>query len=282
MPRRPRTALIAALACLLALLAVGAAAFLTPIGRWVDAATLLGFVDLHSASIDRLANRVGRLVDPDPFLLAGLVLIGVALARRRPRTAAVVPLILLGANLTTQTLKPALADPRMSSLLGDVHIRAASWPSGHATAAMSLALCAVLVSAPRARPFVAALGGAFAVAIGYSTLLLAWHFPSDVLAGFLVATLWTALGVAGLWAAARRWPERAGRGREAAVRVGEALTPSALAALTATACVGAVALARPDAVLAYAQAHTVFVVGALTIAALGAVLAAVLAVALRR
>jgi hypothetical protein len=147
---------------------------------------------------------------------------------------------------------------------------------------MSLALCAVLVASARWRPLVAALGGVFAVAVGYSTLVLAWHFPSDVLGGFLVATLWTTLGIAALWAAAARWPERAGRGREAAVRVGEALTPSALAVAAAVACAGALALARPDAVLAYAQAHTVFVVGAFTIAALGATLAATLAVALRR
>jgi hypothetical protein len=101
-----------------------------------------------------------------------------------------------------------------------------------------------------------------------------------VLGGFLVATLWTTLGIAGLWAGAARWPERAGR--EAALRVGEALTPSAVAVGGATAFAGALALARPDATLAYAQAHTVFVVGGLAIAALGASLAATLAVALRR
>jgi hypothetical protein len=145
---------------------------------------------------------------------------------------------------------------------------------------MSLALCAVLVASARWRPLVAALGAVFAVAVGYSTLVLVWHFPSDVLGGFLVATLWTTLGIAALWAAGARWPERAGR--EAALRVGEALTPSALAVGAATACAAALALARPDATLAYAQAHTVFVVGGLAIAALGATLAATLAVALRR
>lgn len=280
MTRQPRLALLAALGCLLTLLAVWAVAFLAPFGHRLDDATLMGFVDLHSPWIDRIARNVGRLADPQPFIVAGAAMVAVALARGRPRTAAVVPLILLGANLTTQVLKPALADPRISTAVTDVHIQAASWPSGHATGAMSLALCAVLVASPRLRPLVAALGGIFAVAVGYATLVLAWHFPSDVLAGFLVATLWTALGIAGLWAAGRRWPS--GRGREAAVRVGEALTPSALAAVTAGACAGALALARPDAALAYAQAHTTFVVGALSIAALGAALAAALAVALRR
>jgi membrane-associated phospholipid phosphatase len=282
MPRRPRIALLTALGCLLAVVAVWAVAYLSPFGRRLDASTLMGFIDLHSPWLDNVANRVGRLADPQPFLVAGAALVAIALGRRRPRTAAVVPVILLGANLTTQLLKPALADPRLSNLLVDIRINPASWPSGHATGAMSLALCAVLVASARWRPLVAALGAIFAVAVGYSTLVLAWHFPSDVLGGFLVATFWTTLGIAALWAAAARWPERAGRGREAALRVGEALTPSALAVGAATACAGALALARPDAVLAYAQAHTVFVVGALTIAALGATVAATLAVALRR
>ena len=282
MKRRPRIALLGALACLVALVAVWAVAYLAPFGRWLDDVTLMGFVDLHSRGIDRLATGVVRLADPQPFLVAGAALVAVALARSRPRTAAVVPLILLGANLTTQLLKPELAHPRMTSILADTHIQAASWPSGHATGAMSLALCAVLVSSPRLRPLIAALGGTFAVAVGYATLVLAWHLPSDVLAGFLVATLWTTLGTAALWAAAARWPERAGRGREAALRVGEALTPSALTAVAATACAGALVLARPDAALAYAQAHTVFVVGAVVIGLLGATLAAALAVALRQ
>jgi membrane-associated phospholipid phosphatase len=282
MVRKPRIALHGALGCLAALVAVWAVADLAPFGRWLDAATLLGFVGLHSPRIHRLADAVVQLGDPRPFLVAGAALVAVAVARARPRTAMVVPLILLGANVTAQLLKPALASPRVSSLLTDTHIDAASWPSGHATAAMSLALCAVLVSAPRWRPLVAALGGMLAVAVGYSTLILAWHLPSDVLGGFLVATVWTALGVAALWAAAARWPERAGRGRQAAGRVREAVTPSALTAATATACAGALAMARPDATLAYAQAHTVFVVGAVAIALLGATLAAALAVALRR
>lgn len=281
MARRPRIAVLGAFGCFIALVAVWAVAYLTSFGRWLDGATLMGFVDLHSTRIDGLARHVGRLADPQPFLLAAAALIAVALVRARLRTAAVVPIILLGANLTTQFLKPALADHRFSSAVADTHIAAASWPSGHTTGAMSLALCAVLVSSPRLRPLVAALGGTIAVAVGYATLVLAAHLPSDVLAGFLVATLWTTLGIAALWATAARWPERAGRGREAALRVGDAITPSALTAGTAMAIAGTLVLARPEATLGYAQAHTVFVVGAVAIALLGATLAAGLAVALR-
>ena len=41
------------------------------------------------------------------------------------------------------------------------------------------------------------LGALFAAAVGFSLLMLAWHLPSDVLGGYLVATLWAALAVAG-------------------------------------------------------------------------------------
>ena len=48
MTRQPRIALLGALACLVALVAVAAVAYLAPFGRWLDDATLMGFVDLHS------------------------------------------------------------------------------------------------------------------------------------------------------------------------------------------------------------------------------------------
>jgi membrane-associated phospholipid phosphatase len=46
----------------------------------------------------------------------------------------------------------------------------------------------------------------FSIAVGCYLLILSWHMPSDVLGGFLVATLWMALAVAVLRAAERRWP----------------------------------------------------------------------------
>ena len=84
-----------------------------------------------------------------------------------------------------------------------MHIGAASWPSGHATAALALVLCAVLVAPARLRLLVAVVGAVFA-APWASLLILAWHMPSDVIGGYLVAALWIALAVAAL--RARRAP----------------------------------------------------------------------------
>jgi membrane-associated phospholipid phosphatase len=85
--------------------------------------------------------------------------------------------------------------------VGVSEITAASWPSGHATAATALVLCAVLVAPRRLRPLLAALGVTFAAAVGVSLLILAWHLPSDVLGGYLLGALWMALALAGLRAA---------------------------------------------------------------------------------
>ena len=90
-----------------------------------------------------------------------------------------------------------------------------SWPSGHSTAAMTLALCAVLV-APRAlRGAVAVVGAAFALAVGLGVLVMEWHLATDVAGGYLVAMGWMLVAVAVLRrraagaavtsAATRRW-----------------------------------------------------------------------------
>jgi membrane-associated phospholipid phosphatase len=76
---------------------------------------------------------------------------------------------------------------------------------------MTLVLCAALVAPSRLRPLVSTLGALYALAAGCSLLILAWHMPSDVLGGYLVATLWAALAVACLRLADRRWPPRHAR-----------------------------------------------------------------------
>ena len=145
---------------------------------------------------------------------------------------------------------------------------------------MSLALCAVLVASPRLRPLVAALGGAFAVAVGYSRWCsrgISRATCSRAISSPCSGRRWASLPCA---AAAARWPERSGRG--AALRVGEAITPSALAGSRRRRARARSPWLAPARTVAYAQAHTVFVVGAATIALLGGTLAAALAVALRR
>jgi membrane-associated phospholipid phosphatase len=211
-PRVPRErsgtarALAVAGGCTLALVLLWVIANLVPQVQFRDAVALREFTLLGGPRVDRVGNFLLRLLEPHLFVIWGAVLVAIALARGRVRTALAVCAVLGLAPLTAEKLKPLLAHPHASA---GVHIGAASWPSGHATAAMAFVLCAVLVAPRRLRPFVAVLGGAYALAVGGALLILAWHMPSDVAGGFLIAALWTALAVAALRAAERRWPRRA-------------------------------------------------------------------------
>jgi membrane-associated phospholipid phosphatase len=260
--RPVKAPLLAALACLVALAALAALERGVDAVRVRDAAVLHGFVALDRPRVHDLVVAVVHTGDPGPYAFAGLVLVVVALLRRRPWRAAAVPVLLMATGATTQVLKHAFAAPRPDTpWLGD-RIGDASWPSGHATAAMTLALCAVLV-APRALRAVTALAaGTFAVAVGYGVLVLHWHYPSDVLGGFLVAALWASLAVAGLRVVERDAPAPA-RGPRWAPTVAVGVAGAAAAA-------AAVAIAsRSDAVTLYALERPSVVAAALVIAALG-------------
>ncbi len=184
-----------ALACLVLLVLTGFVALTGSRVRAADETVLRGFRSLDRGWGDGLLSAVAHLADPPLYLIATAVLLAVALrARRRPRLAVGVAVLLGGSAITTQLLKHALAQPRLVDWLGAFQVGNASWPSGHATAAMALALAAVLVAGRGRRRWAAIVGGAFAAAVGTAVLALAWHFPSDVLGGFLVAAVW-ALGV---------------------------------------------------------------------------------------
>jgi len=181
---------------------------LVPAGQARDSLALYHFVLLSRPHVDLLANDLLRLLDLPGLVLWTVALVAVAFARGRPRVALAVALVMALAPLSSEALKPLLAHQHVP--IGTLHINDASWPSGHSTAALALALCAVLVAPARLRLLVTALGAVFALAVGCSLLILAWHMPSDVLGGYLLAALWMALAVAGLRAAERRWPSASG------------------------------------------------------------------------
>ncbi len=284
MPRRASQALLGAVIAVALLFLTWFLAFHVTVFERADQKILTGFSGLNGVRVAPIATDIARLCDPKPYVFFAAIVVLVALFRRRWRVAAAISAVLIGANVTTQLLKPLLAHPRAASLLGGVPpIAAASWPSGHATAAMSLALSSVIAAPARLRPYVAALGATFAVAVSYSFLTLEWHYPSDVFGGFLVAASWTLVAIAAVLASDRRQPrvvEGTPPGRSLSVR--EALAPPGLALLGALALVGLVVLARPHEVVAYARVHTAFIVGAPAIAALGLALATGVMLALRR
>lgn len=269
--RIARSALLAALVVVGLLFLDWLAVFHVAAVDRVDRDVFWGFRDLtFRQHVFTAASRVARLCNVRPYLVLAAVPVSVALIRRRYVLAATIIVILAGANVTTQLLKPLLASPRPAGLPLRV-LSDATWPSGHTTASMSLALGWILAAPGRLRPWVAAIGAAFSVAVAYSVVILGWHYPSDALAGFLIAALWTLLGIAGICVVdARLRRRRAGRHRE--LPLARALTPPAAALCGALVIAALVLLIRPGVVVPYAREHTAFIIGAAALSALGLLL----------
>lgn len=250
--------------CAVGLASVGVLAFHGAHDR--DAAMLHGLTGLYGSRVDTEIRTTARLADPTPYALLGIGCIAVALVRRRPARAWAVGVLLVGTGVTTHALKHLLAEPRYADWLGfGGQIEAVSWPSGHGTAAMTLALCAVLVSAPAWRAGVALVGLGCTVALAFATLALTWHYPSDVFAGFLVAGFWVALAIAMLRRVEAGPPEPA-----PPPRFGWLVGLGAAGALGAAAAAGA----GTERITLYPTERSTTVLGSLALAGLALVIVA--------
>ena len=187
-----RAALVAlAVTCAVLLVILYLVAVRTGFGQRIDNAALEG------RTMDRLVqDAVDRTLDSvsvTSLVLATVALIVLALLRRRPRLAIGIGVLVVGANLTTQVLKDGLDRPNPLELgAGRIGLTLPTFPSGHSTVAMSLALALVLAVPARLRVPVGIVGLAYAVLVGAATLTGAWHRPSDVLGAYLVTLVWAA------------------------------------------------------------------------------------------
>lgn len=170
-----------------------------------------------------LARAASATLDalPAVVLVVGIVAVAIITLVRRVWVQAIVALAAVaGANLSTQVLKNVVFQRPETGVADGL---ANSLPSGHTTAAASIALAVFLISSPRARPFAAFFGALFAVATGAATLINQWHRPSDVIAALCIVAFWGC--VAGFVLARRR------SARAPAAGVPAGMLPVALAAL---------------------------------------------------
>ncbi|MER1996732.1 MAG: phosphatase PAP2 family protein [Arthrobacter sp.] len=220
------------------------------------AVTYLGFVRTTTGQLaDESAWREAELVAPGTRLpvlqvldslplvsvfIALAVILAVTLYRKRLSPAIIAVATMAGANLTTQLLKNLLLDrPDRGVITLDFN----SLPSGHTTMAASAMAAVFLVSSPRWRPAVAALGGTYAVLAGSATFFNLWHRPADVVAAFFVVSACTLVGGLVMMRTNREWNTLAPGSRGAG---GGVLTGLCAAG-------GLLALAFSGAVYAYAR-----------------------------
>jgi membrane-associated phospholipid phosphatase len=176
--------------CTAGLVVVALFAYDVAFAQRVDASVLARLVAERGSHAESLATGLTFFGDLPALTLMTVLACGIGWARGRPRSAVAALVVVAGANLTTQALKVALSHPRARELLGAENVAWDGFPSGHVTAAMSIAIAFAFVVPRSLLPALAALGTCFVVAMGWSVLALNWHYPSDVVGGILVASSW--------------------------------------------------------------------------------------------
>jgi undecaprenyl-diphosphatase len=157
---------------------------------------------VRAVAAERISDLTNaeRLITQFGGLWLDIVFVGVVLAllvAGRRRDALFVIVVTGGAMLLTNAIKVTLERPRPSSG-GLVSVASASWPSGHASSSIALYGALAVIASRGAPPWGraaiwAGLGG-LAVLVGASRVYLGVHYPSDVVAGWLLGGLWL-LGV---------------------------------------------------------------------------------------
>lgn len=159
--------------------------------------------DFMSPATRELFVWVSRLGDTALLATISIAVSLWLLARRRWKTAAVWIVAVAGQGLLVRGLKRLFERARPAQDHGWILQHDWSFPSGHAAGSFAVyTLLAYLLLRER-RPQWWQLPGialvaALVLGIGFSRVFLQAHYPSDVLAGYLVAGVWLAVCVAAL------------------------------------------------------------------------------------
>jgi membrane-associated phospholipid phosphatase len=164
-------------------------------------------LDRAHPAVVTAARLLTHLGDPAVVTTAAVAAVAVLLAARRPRPAVFVAAVRLGTLVLSGVTKTAVgrARPRFEDPVA--HAFGASFPSGHALGSSSTWLALALVVLPLVarglRPWLLVAAVAVALVVCATRVLLGVHYLSDVTAGFVLGTAWTAVcaAVVTLWRA---------------------------------------------------------------------------------
>jgi membrane-associated phospholipid phosphatase len=227
---RVRMLLVVAALAVFAFAAVYFAAAHTAWGQRLDATALEGGARVDRPRVEKATEDLLTTISIGSVALIGGGIVLVALGRGRFHLAAGAGLVVAGSDVSAEVLKRVILT--RPDLIGpDPHGLTNTFPSGHTTVAMSLALAAVLVTPRRARGIVAIVGGAYAIGIGEAVLVSGWHRPSDAIGSYLLVAVWATLAAAWLAGSHARLVRKRGSSNAAAPVISPVVAAVGAAAL---------------------------------------------------
>ena len=163
-------------------------------GNSFDGATVRSVAADRSPGATSVARAITQLGGVWLDILFAAAVVGLLLAGRR-RDALLVLLATGGSMLLTNLVKVVLERPRPAGG-GLVSVASASWPSGHASSSIAfygaLASLAAAGASPAGRRAVWAGCAVLVALVGASRVYLGVHYPTDVVAGWVLGGLWLA------------------------------------------------------------------------------------------
>lgn len=156
--------------------------------------------DALSPWFDPIAKTVAQMDHP-PVVAAILLVLGVLVAIWRGWLAGLGAMWVAGAGwLSIYVVKVLVSEPRPTGTFDPAYLEhGLSFPSGHATFAVTLSVAAVAASAGWSGRWIAAwIGVAFVLLTALTRLYLGVHYPIDVIGG-MIGGFSAALLMIGIW-----------------------------------------------------------------------------------
>ena len=151
-------------------------------------------LDALSTPTDTLVNEVAyvgfQVVDFRPTWVAvGAIATLIGLVQGRARDAIFAALLVAGTGGLVLALKALLAHPRYQPIPvgSDAYPWQEAFPSGHSAGSLAMSLAFLTVVPLSWRKPTSVIGLVFTLYISFGVLVLNYHYPSDVLAGWLLA-----------------------------------------------------------------------------------------------
>jgi undecaprenyl-diphosphatase len=143
------------------------------------------------------ARIMTRLGDWTILLPIGLVAAALIVLRGHPRRGAVYLLLIISGRVLVELQKAQFDRARPDPHGHIVAVHSMAFPSGHAAHSMTawLGIALLAVASPRLRGPAILLALALTLLTGLSRLVLAVHWPSDVVGGWAFGAAWTLLMV---------------------------------------------------------------------------------------